>query len=245
MWLIFVTHALLDAMTVYGTQLARPFSDHPYAVGSIFIIDPLYTLPLLLGLGVCLAKGRRPGLRWNAAGLALSTAYLGWSAVAQWHVEGVVRAQWASNPGALTVQRILVTPAPLTTLLWRVVLMRPDGYDEGFYALADGGRPIRFDTYRTDPALTAEALAVPAAARIAAFSHGFFQVAERDGEVRITDLRMGQEPHYVFSFAVARRGSGLQAITPREVGGRADMDISRSLQWLWRRSLGADIAPPR
>jgi inner membrane protein len=44
-WLALVTHPLLDLMTVYGTQLGRPFTDHPYALGSIFIIDPLYTLP--------------------------------------------------------------------------------------------------------------------------------------------------------------------------------------------------------
>uniref|UniRef100_UPI0025D85B24 metal-dependent hydrolase n=1 Tax=Rhodoferax sp. TaxID=50421 RepID=UPI0025D85B24 len=47
MWLVLVTHPLLDAMTIYGTQLALPFSNRPYGVGSIFIIDPLYTLPLL------------------------------------------------------------------------------------------------------------------------------------------------------------------------------------------------------
>ena len=244
-WLIFVTHALLDAMTVYGTQLARPFSDHPYGVGSIFIIDPLYTLPLLLGLWVALV-GRWPGRwRWNATGLALSTAYLGWSAAAQWHVEGVVREQLARRPDAPAIQRVLVTPAPLNTLLWRVVLMRPGGYEEGFYALADAGRPIRFERHATDPVLTAEALAVPAAASIAAFSQGFFRVDERDAEVRITDLRMGQEPNYVFSFAVAQRASPLQPITPRESGGRGDIDVGRALHWLWRRAGGADIDPPR
>lgn len=55
-WLVLVTHPLLDAMTVYGTQLALPFSDWPWGVGSVFIIDPLYTLPLLIGLAVSLAR---------------------------------------------------------------------------------------------------------------------------------------------------------------------------------------------
>lgn len=49
-WLILITHTLLDAMTVYGTQLLLPFSDTPLGVASIFIIDPLYTVPLLIGL---------------------------------------------------------------------------------------------------------------------------------------------------------------------------------------------------
>lgn len=248
-WLILVTHALLDAMTVYGTRLALPFTDTPFGVGSMFIIDPLYTLPLLVGLGVALAarSGWSPsGRRWNLGGLALSTAYLGWSAIAQVQVEGFVRAQIATDPGSRQVQRVLVTPTAFNTLLWRVVVVHPDGYEEGFRSLLDGDRPVRFTRYATDAALTREALQVEAAAAIAAFSRGFFRVDERDGRVRITDLRMGQEPHYVFSFEVARRASALQAVSPPQaVGGRADIDVKASLRWLWARALGADIEPPR
>ena len=51
-WLMVVltlfTHSALDAMTVYGTQIALPFSSYPVGLGSLFIIDPLYTLPLLI-----------------------------------------------------------------------------------------------------------------------------------------------------------------------------------------------------
>ena len=62
-WLVLITHPLLDTMTVYGTQLALPFSNHPFGVGSIFIIDPLYTVPLLVGAGVALASRRTDRLR--------------------------------------------------------------------------------------------------------------------------------------------------------------------------------------
>ena len=33
LWLVLITHPLLDAMTVYGTQLLLPFTNHPYGVG--------------------------------------------------------------------------------------------------------------------------------------------------------------------------------------------------------------------
>jgi inner membrane protein len=257
-WLVFVTHALLDAMTVYGTRLALPFSDTPYGVGSMFIIDPLYTLPLLVGLAGALAARGPRRWRWNFAGLALSTAYLGWSAAAQQHVEGVVRAQIAREaqgvqlePGArraaaAPVERVLVTPTAFNTVLWRVVLMRPDGYEEGFYSLLDGGRPVRYTAYAHDRALFEQVRGLDAVARIAEFSRGFFRVDERDGVVRITDLRMGQEPAYVFSFAVARRGSAPQPmIPPQQVGGRGDIDVPAALRWLWRRMGGEDIDPPR
>src|SRR5512145_3083609 len=54
-WLALITHALLDAFTVYGTQMLLPFSDYPVGLGSVFIIDPLVTVPLLAGLAGALA----------------------------------------------------------------------------------------------------------------------------------------------------------------------------------------------
>ena len=43
-----LTHPLLDAFTVYGTQLFWPFFGSPVMGASIFIIDPVYTAPLLV-----------------------------------------------------------------------------------------------------------------------------------------------------------------------------------------------------
>jgi inner membrane protein len=47
------------------------------------------------------------------------------------------------------------------------------------------------------------------AQRIDAFSHGFWALDERDSgqgsRLYITDLRMGQEPAFVFRFALAQR----------------------------------------
>ena len=47
--LVLFTHPLLDTLTIYGTQLLQPFSDHPFGVGSVFMIDSLYTVPLTVG----------------------------------------------------------------------------------------------------------------------------------------------------------------------------------------------------
>lgn len=244
-WLALVTHALLDAMTVYGTRLALPFSSQPVGLGSIFIIDPLYTLPLLVGLWGALARPWPAGMRWNAVGLALSTAYLAWSALAQHHVTGLVQAQLAARPGEDRIERVLVTPTAFNTLLWRVLVMRQDRYQEGFYSLADQARPVRLTSHPRDQALFEEVAALEAVQRIAFFSRGFFRVDEQQGVVRITDLRMGQEPAYVFSFAVAQRGSPLQPRDlPLSVGGRSDIDLAAGLRWLAARALGQDLEAP-
>jgi inner membrane protein len=244
-WLVLVTHALLDAMTVYGTRLALPFSSQPYGLGSIFIIDPLYTLPLLAGLSAALLCRSLGGLRWSLAGLLLSTAYLGWSAGVQHHVTGLVHGQLAARGEAVATDRVLVTPTAFNTVLWRIVVMHSTHYEEGFYSLADRGRAVRFNAYPLDPDLQRDVQSLPAVQHIQAFSRGFYRVDERQGLVRITDLRMGQEPAYVFSFGVAQRGSGLHALeTPTSVGGRADMDIAAGLRWLRVRAAGQDLDPP-
>jgi inner membrane protein len=240
MWLALVTHPLLDATTVYGTQLLRPFTDHPYGLGSMFIIDPLYTLPLILGLMVALARRQWRGLAANAAGLALSSAYLGWALVAQWHVRGVAEAALADRPQRPTA--LLVTPAPLNTVLWRVVALYPDGsYEEGFRSLLDR-HPMHFVRHAPTASL-AELSHIDGVQRLSRFTHGFFRLDARDGQAWITDLRMGQEPRYVFSFRIARReGTSWVAVRPENTGGRGD--AGPGFAWLRRRIAGEDIPPP-
>ncbi|MEN9419922.1 MAG: hypothetical protein RI988_3543 [Pseudomonadota bacterium] len=248
-WLALITHPLLDAMTIYGTQLFLPFSDTPVGVGSLFIIDPAYTLPLLLGTLAAMALGRRAAaLRINAAGLVLSTAYIGWSVAAQAHVEGVARASLAAQ--GLAADRLLVTPTPFNTIAWRVVALDEAGsaYREGFYSLLDPPAPpaerIVFDRFERGNALAAESAGLDAVRRIQAFSDGFWAMNERDGRLHITDLRMGQEPAYAFVFAVAERKSPMAPLVPTErLALRVDPAVG--LPWLWRRVRGENLPPPR
>ena len=65
--LALVTHPLLDAFTVYGTQLLWPLPMRPVMWSSVFIIDPLYTFSLLIACGVAGSgvKGRWCDRRWS------------------------------------------------------------------------------------------------------------------------------------------------------------------------------------
>ncbi len=243
MWLALVTHPLLDGMTVYGTQLGLPFTDHPYGLGSMFIIDPLYTVPLLAGaLWALGSRGSRTGLRANAAGLLLSTAYLGWSVVAQQHVTQIARAALAAQ--GIEAERLLVTPTAFNTVLWRVVAVSGAHYHEGFYSLRDPEPSLAFDRFERGTALVPELQGIDGVQRIMAFSHGFYKLHPQDQRLLITDLRMGQEPTYTFSFAVAERRSAVQPLaTPQQLGMR--IDLQRGLAWLWRRMRGELLPPPR
>ena len=44
----YATHGLLDACTSYGTQLFWPFSDERVTWNNISIVDPLFTLPIVI-----------------------------------------------------------------------------------------------------------------------------------------------------------------------------------------------------
>ena len=241
MWLALVTHPLLDAMTVYGTQLLLPFTNYPFGVGSIFIIDPLYTLPLLAGVVLGVTRRQWRGLPSVHAGLVLSTAYLAWSAAAQWHVRTMAQESLA---GEAQPAAILVTPTPFNTLLWRIVAMRPDGsYDEGFRSLLDGSRPIQWARFAAPP-VSAAVSTLPPVQRLAAFSHGFYKVHARGGRAWVTDLRMGQEPNYSFSFVVAQeQGGEWRPVVPRNEGSRGD--VRRGLAWVWERMWGSNVPAPR
>jgi inner membrane protein len=248
-WAALITHPLLDAFTVYGTQLFLPFSNEPVGLGSMFIIDPAYTLPLLLGVLAALALARRAAaLKINAAGLVLSTTYLGWSALAHTHVADLARESLAAQ--GIKADRLLITPTPFNTVLWRVVAVDEAGsaYREGFYSLLDApaapAERIHFDRFERGNALAAELGRSDGMQRIQAFSGGLWAMNEQGGRVRISDLRMGQEPTYVFAFEVATRHSAPVALTPTvHVGRRADPE--RALPWIWRRLQGEQLPPPR
>ncbi len=242
-WLALVTHALLDWTTVYGTQLGLPFTDTPFGLGSMFIIDPLYTLPLLIGIAVALSLRNKRGWRWNAAGLVLSTAYLCWSALAQQYATSV--AQESLRAQGYQVEHLLVTPTASNTLLWRVVAVTPQGYLEGFTSLLDRDRTIAFDSFPRGEALYTQLRGNPFVGNIARFSRGFFKMSEQDGRAVITDLRMGQEPRYTFNFVVAQRQSPdfAPVLPPTRFSQRPD--IGTGLTWLWRRALGEKLPPPR
>ena len=250
LWLVLITHPLLDVLTIYGTQLAMPFSNYPYGVGSVFVIDPLYTLPLLVGTVWALVARRKvgSGLRANAVGLILSTVYLVWGVAAQQHVSVIARA--ALQTQGIAAHSVLVTPTPLNTVLWRVVaLSEDDAYYEGFYSLLDAAPPrIEFAAYPRGKALDAELDRVQGVQRLRAFTKGFYALRQVDGQVHISDLRMGQEPDYAFTFAVASKQDAATAAVPKavpdQVGGRGGGEsFSCSLSWLRQRILGVPLPP--
>jgi len=74
---VLITHPILDAHTTWGTQLFWP-GDLRLAFKTIFVIDPIYTLPFLSFVILTMFQKRTSSKRrvFNRIGLGLSTAYL-------------------------------------------------------------------------------------------------------------------------------------------------------------------------
>ena len=240
-FLALVTHPILDCFTVYGTQVFLPFSDLPVGWSTIFIIDPLFSVPLIIGVAFAQVGRGRGGLghRLSNAGLAIGVAWLALTVVIKAHVDRV-----AGDSLPAGVPRYLTTPAPFNAVLWRVVAMTGDGrYLEGYYSLLDAEPRVSF-VERPDGHELLEPLRGEApVARLVWFSRGFFAGRElENGEIVISDLRMGFEERFVFSFVVGRRAG--ETIEPAPLRQRPDLRFPPGA-WaaLWDRILGRSAHP--
>lgn len=239
-WLALITHPLLDAMTIYGTQLWWPWVTTPVGVGSVFIIDPLYTLPLLAAMVVAY---RRPQTAGRALGwaLTLSSAYLAWGMYAQAQVMRVARATLAVEG---TSGQMLALPSPFNSLLWRVLVRESGGYREAYYSLLVDAAPGPWQRHSSADQWQPQLSGNPAFDRLTWFTHGYYAISEEGEHLVITDLRMGSAPAYLFRFAIARRdGTTLVPIEPIQTPSLSGLGGAAS--WLWRRIQTPGAEMPR
>ena len=119
----YATHALLDACTTYGTMLLWPFSDVRFAWNTISIIDPLFTLPLLVGVWLA-ARRKRPLF----AQIALVWALLYMGAGVFQRDAAIAMGQALAEQRGHTPLRLEAKPSFANILLWKTVYETQDKY---------------------------------------------------------------------------------------------------------------------
>jgi inner membrane protein len=180
---------------------------HPESWSTLFIIDPLYTLPLLIGtLMAILLSHESKKIRYIWASLALSTLYLGWSMVAKSLVASELERAW--ERAGIDPIATMSTPSPLNTILWRAVALTQEGYAEMYYSLlASNGALPKIKLYKQDNSLLDEYTHLESVRKLRWFTQDFLKVQkDENGHLIISDLRMGSEPHYVFTFDLGKVG---------------------------------------
>lgn len=196
-WFIFAvwfTHVLLDCFTVYGTSLLWPMPRRE-AWNNLFIIDPFYTLPLLVPL-VWLAflrtKKQLPKRRkLNAWGLGVSTAYVVFSFVMKSLASAAFDADLARR--GVTPQRRMDAPTAFNTLLWRSVAQVDGDFWVGYRTVFDGKeKSVRWVVYPQGKESVSHLGEDKAFRRIAWFADGWWIARPHAKGAWLGDLRFGE-----------------------------------------------------
>ncbi len=231
----YATHAPLDMFTNYGTQLFWPFTDYRVALDWIAIIDPVYTIPLWVGV-IWTAVSKDP--KFVRAALLLTTLYLVCFGAWQHHRAVVAQKQLLAARGA-SADQARVMPAPGWLLLWRSVYIA----DGRLYA--DGIRTPWFAPVRVLEGVSADAVTfddLPASARTNAESRRRFEILRRFsdglmapvngeateiGDMRITAAVEGLTPLWGLQFDPT--SGEAKAWRPSASIGRDYQELLRSL----------------
>lgn len=201
-WLILVTHVTLDAFTSYGTQLFWPLTTAPVAISSIFIIDPLYSVPLLLAVLIGLVIGLKgKGLSLQYAALTVSTLYLASTLVGKQMAGN--NLQLALERDGIEPQAVFVTPTPFNTVLWRVVAVDGDDYYEGLVSWLDNQPPVLERLPRRYSEAAPALIGSQQHARLRWFTRDVLRYDLIDQQWVVTDLRLGMTGYHPFRFALA------------------------------------------
>ena len=241
-WWSLVTHPLLDCHTTWGTQLFWPL---PWKLSwnNIFVVDPLYTVPFMICVGIVLFMRRDSNRRrWvNWLGIGISSAYMVFTIACKRIAVGAIGA-------SLERQHIVYTdfstrPTPFNSILWTVNVDAGDHYLLGYHSLLDTKAEVEFA--RVDKGV--ESLGVWAqhekVKRLEVLSDHNYTVRLQGDTIVFNDLRFGQmgEPApdkpFVFSYLLIPQGDELRVelIPPGPPKGE---DLSTLLQELWERIKG-------
>ncbi len=253
-WLAFwglFTHPLLDSLTIWGTQLFWPFSSYRVAVNSIFVVDPLYTLPFLLCVIVAMFFHRTSRKRFwvNTIGLTISTAYLILGLIIKTQVNAAFERSWQKQ--GIGYSQYFTNPTPLNIALWSGVAESEQGFWQGYYSIFDKNREIAFRYIPKNHHLI-NGNDHPEVEKLKWVSKGFFTITEKNGRLFFNDLRFTQSEaalqgphHFIFAYELPEPTPHTGMLTGvRKVA--ADLSINGPLlRRFWARIKGIDGTRPQ
>lgn len=112
----YATHGLLDACTSYGTQLFWPFSSERIAWNTVSIIDPLFTIPIIV---LILLAAYRKKVRYARIAFAYAVIFLSLGIVQNNRAQTMLH-QLAQQRGH-QVERVQVKPSFANRHVWKLI----------------------------------------------------------------------------------------------------------------------------
>jgi inner membrane protein len=222
-----LAHLLPDLWTGWGTRLLLPFSEERLALDWMMVIDPFFTVPLVVA-GVWAGFRRRDFTRAMALGTAVAAVYL---ALRIGLTASLTSTLEQAYPGADAVSAF---PTPLSPSRLRYVARDGKDYALGSIALYGGITEFARRTRHPDGPLPSELLAVPTVREAMDWARfpvvRSVQLPHSVRRVQVSDLRyhLDGAPTLTFAIDVAPDGEVVAARLDR--GGSA-----RELLERWRQ----------
>lgn len=190
--LAIVTHPMLDIFTNYGTQFLWPFSPR-ITFNTVFVIDPLYTIPFMILLLIALFSKRDNPKRskWNRAGIIWSCSYLFWGVVVKLIILAQAPAYFES--ANIKVDRTMVTPMPLTSFYWEMIGEDKEYFYIGYKSLFTAFKPEDIEVIPKRHYLLAPMKwkGRDRTEQLNYITNGYYALELHDDTLRCYDLRFG------------------------------------------------------
>lgn len=231
-WLVLITHALLDAFTNYGTQLFWPLEITPISWASIFIIDPVFTLPLLLAFvfGI-IKKSHLVTQKVSIFALFWSCIYLG---LGQWSQAAALnKAQQQMASADINITRMKAMATPVNILLWQILAEDNLGRRYEIISHSLDGKPAEYRQLPNQLKLVEQNADIK---RLNWFSDNWTLLSEQDNQLILQDLRMGSAGQYFFGFIIAQKENNQwQFSTPARYKVERKYSLEEMFLMLWQR----------
>ena len=232
------THPLLDAFTTWGTQLFWPFNAR-IALNSIFVIDPLYTLPFLATTIILMFYKRHSVTRrrLNRIGLIMSTVYLFLTLVLKFAAEH--RFEEALDQQGIDYLQLSTRPSPLNTILWNANIETENDYLIADYSFFDT-KSIQFTRYSKNRDFSKQLENFKNVKRLINISDGWYIIENQNNNWYFNDLRFGLIPKkdgssiFVFSYLLEEEQGVIKATEVPKTG----RDAKFLMRTLWTRLQG-------
>jgi len=191
----YATHGLLDSCTSYGTQLFWPLSDIRISWNNVSVIDPLFTLPILML--VCVAFAHKQS-RYARFALLYALIYLSLGVAQRERAESVALAL-AEERGHIPT-RVTVKPTLGNLYLWRLIYEYEGRYYVDAAKVGWNGVPVtgssvdKLDVASDYPWLAADSIQAQDIERFRWFSDGFI-ARNPHNHLMIMDVRYSLLPN--------------------------------------------------
>ncbi|MBI4831528.1 MAG: metal-dependent hydrolase, partial [Candidatus Lindowbacteria bacterium] len=147
---LILIHIFLDLVTSYGTQVLSPLTTRRYAISSVFIVDPLFTLTMIFFLSST-RLWKKHANKLAMAGLAWVLLYPMLCLFVKEALTSHYDRRLRMDEPVVPYQRIELSTEPFSPFVWKLLAEDGARYHLVGLTLFDPQRELSFETYSKPP----------------------------------------------------------------------------------------------